>query len=225
MPAGGSDTDPAGDPVVDPDAGLVARLRAGDQVAFAEVVDKWSPVMLRIARTYVASAASAEDAVQDAWLGVVHGLARFEGRSSLRTWVFTILVNRAKTRGAREARIVPWSQLGSDDAGGPTVDPDRFRGPEDDYPGHWTWLGAPQRWDGHPERGVLAGEVMALLEQALETLPPRQRLVVTLRDIQELSAEEACAVLDVTLENQRVLLHRGRAALRTILEDYYRGQG
>ena len=218
-------TMPVGDPGPnpDPDADLLARLREGDQDAFAKLVDEWSPVMLRIARTYVASRASAEDAVQDAWLGVVHGLARFEGRSSLRTWVFTILVNRARTRGAREARVVPWSSLGSDDVGGPTVDADRFQGSAGEYPGHWTWAGAPQRWDGCPEGRALAGEALALVERALGTLPARQRLVVTMRDIQQLTAEEACAVLDVTLENQRVLLHRGRAALRSVLEDYYRG--
>jgi RNA polymerase sigma-70 factor (ECF subfamily) len=218
-------TTPSGDPesAPDPDADLLARLRDGDEDAFAKLVDEWSPVMLRIARTYVASRASAEDAVQDAWLGVVHGLARFEGRSSLRTWVFTILVNRARTRGARDARVVPWSALGSDDMGGPTVDTDRFQGPDGEYPGHWTWAGAPQRWDGCPEGRALAGEALALLEGALDALPPRQRLVVILRDIQELTAEEACAVLGVTLENQRVLLHRGRAALRRVLEDYYRG--
>ena len=218
-------TAPVGDPepAPDPDADLLARLRAGDQAAFAEVVDRWSPVMLRIARTYVASRASAEDAVQDAWLGVVHGLAGFEGRSSLRTWVFTILVNRARTRGVREARLVPWPALGADDVGGPTVDADRFQGSAGEYPGHWTWAGAPQRWDGSPEGRALAGEALALVERALDTLPPRQRLVVTTRDIQGLTAEEACAVLDVTLENQRVLLHRGRAALRAVLEDYYRG--
>ena len=120
-------------------------------------------------------------------------------------------------------RLVPWSQVGSGDVAGPTVDADRFQGPDGDYPGHWTWAGAPQRWDGCPEGRALAGEALALVERALDTLPPRQRLVVTMRDIQGLTAEEACAVLDVTLENQRVLVHRGRAALRKVLEDYYRG--
>jgi RNA polymerase sigma-70 factor (ECF subfamily) len=179
--------------------------------------------MLRIARTYVGSRQSAEDAVQDAWLGVVHGLSRFEGRSSLRTWVFTILVNRARTRGAREARTVPMSQLGRDDDSGPTVDPDRFQDAGGQYPRHWTSTGAPQRWDNHPERRVLDREVLGLLDQALETLPVRQRLVVVLRDVQELTSEEACAALGLTPQNQRVLLHRGRAALRSALETYYRG--
>jgi RNA polymerase sigma-70 factor (ECF subfamily) len=207
----------------DPGEDVVDRLRAGDEAAFAELVDRWSPSMLRIARAYVSNPQSAEDAVQDAWLGVLRGLARFEGRSSVRNWVFTILVNRARSRGAREARTVPWSQLAPDDAGGPTVDPDRFQDAAGAYPGHWTSTGAPQRWDTHPERRVLDREVLALLDRALETLPARQRLVVTLRDVQDLTSQEVCAVLGITPQNQRVLLHRGRAALRRALEDYYRG--
>ena len=207
----------------DPDAQVLARLRAGDEAAFAELVDRWSPSMLRIARAYVSNAQSAQDAVQDAWLGVVHGLPGFEGRSTLRTWVFTILVNCARTRGAREARTVPWSQLRPEDVDGPTVDPDRFQDADGQYPGHWTSTGAPQRWDTHPERRVLDREVLGLLDQALETLPVRQRLVVVLRDVQELTSEETCAALEITPQNQRVLLHRGRAALRRALESYYRG--
>jgi RNA polymerase sigma-70 factor, ECF subfamily len=210
----------------DPDADVLARLRAGDEAAFAELVDLWSPAMLRIARGYVATPQSAEDAVQDAWLGVVRGLPRFEGRSSLRTWVFTILVNQARTRGGREARTVPVSDLGRDDDTGPTVDPDRFQGPGDPHPGGWkpgarpvSW---PVSWEGQPEGRLLAGEALQLLESALTMLPPRQRTVVTLRDVQGLTPEEACDVLGITAQNQRVLLHRARAALRKTLEDYYR---
>jgi RNA polymerase sigma-70 factor (ECF subfamily) len=207
----------------DPDAEVLVRLRAGDEAAFAELVDRWSPSMLRIARAYVSNAQSAQDAVQDAWLGVVHGLSRFEGRSTLRTWVFSILVNCARSRGVREARTVPWSQLKPEDVDGPTVDPDRFQDAGGQYPRHWTSTGAPQRWDNHPERRVLDREVLGLLDQALETLPVRQRLVVILRDVQEMTSEEACAALGITPQNQRVLLHRGRAALRSALETYYRG--
>jgi RNA polymerase sigma-70 factor (ECF subfamily) len=206
----------------DPDGDVLARLRKGDEAAFAEVVDRWSPAMLRIARAHVATAQSAEDAVQDAWLGVLRGLARFEGRSSLRTWVFTILVNQARTRGAREARMVPLSELGRDDDTGPTVDPDRFQGPDDPRPGGWKPTARPVSWEGQPEGRLLAGEALRLLESALTMLPPRQRTVVTLRDVQGLTPEEACEVLGVTPANQRVLLHRGRAALRKSLEDYYR---
>jgi RNA polymerase sigma-70 factor (ECF subfamily) len=205
----------------DPDAEVLERLRNGDDAAFAELVDRWSPAMLRIARAYVSNPQSAEDAVQDAWLGVVRGLAAFQGRSTLRTWVFTILVNRARTRGSREARSVPMSALARDDAG-PTVDPDRFRGPADPYPDHWTPAGVPPSWEGQPEGRVLAGEALRLLEAALTALPPRQRVVVTLRDVQGLTSEEACDALEITAQNQRVLLHRGRAALRQALEDYYR---
>jgi RNA polymerase sigma-70 factor, ECF subfamily len=205
----------------DPDAEVLERLRDGDDAAFAELVDRWSPAMLRIARTYVSNPQSAEDAVQDAWLGVVHGLAAFQGRSTLRTWVFTILVNRARTRGSREARSVPISALARDDDG-PTVDPDRFRGPADPYPDHWTAAGVPPTWEGQPEGRVLAGEALRLLGAALTALPPRQRVVVTLRDVQGLTSEEACDALGITAQNQRVLLHRGRAALRQALEDYYR---
>ena len=205
-----------------PDADLLARLRAGDEAAFADLVDRWSPAMLRIARAYVATAQSAEDAVQDAWLGVVRGLPRFEGRSSLRTWVFTILMNQARTRGAREARTVPLSDLGRDDDTGPTVDPDRFQGPDDPHPGGWKPGARPVSWEGQPEGRVLAGEALRLLESALTMLPPRQRTVVTLRDVQGLTPEEACQVLGITEQNQRVLLHRGRATLRRALEEYYR---
>jgi RNA polymerase sigma-70 factor (ECF subfamily) len=206
----------------DPDGEVLARLRAGNEAAFAELVDRWSPAMLRIARVYVATTQSAEDAVQDAWLGVIQGLPRFEGRSSLRTWVFTILVNQARRRGAREARTVPLSDLSRDDDTGPTVDPDRFQGPDDAHPGGWKPTARPVSWEGHPEGRALAGEALRLLESALTMLPPRQRTVVTLRDVQGLTAEEACEVLGVTPQNQRVLLHRGRAALRKTLEDYYR---
>src|SRR5690349_16580393 len=168
-----------GEATAHPDDDVLARLRAGDEAAFAELVDRWSPAMLRIARAYVSTRQSAEDAVQDAWLGVVRGLANFEGRSSLRTWVFTILVNQARTRGAREARTVPMSDLGRDDDAGPTVDPSRFQGPGDRYPDGWTVAGRPARWEGQPEARLLAGEALRLLADALTRLPPRQRVVVT----------------------------------------------
>src|SRR4051794_6107587 len=177
--------------------------------------------MLRVARAYVSNPQSAEDTVQDTWLGVVRGLAAFEGRSTLRTWVFTILVNRARTRGSRETRSIPVSSLSRDDDG-PTVDAARFRGPEDPYPDHWAPAGVPSRWEAQPEGRVLAGEAVRLVGAALTTLPPRQRVVVTLRDVQGLTSDEACEALGITAQNQRVLLHRGRAALRQALEDYYR---
>lgn len=201
---------------------LVARLRDGDEATFARLIEEWSPVMLRVARGYVSSRQSAEDVVQDAWLGVIRGLPSFEGRSSLRSWTFSILINRAKTRGARESRVVASSSLTNHDLEQPTVDPARFQGPDGQYPGGWTSAGAPRPWD-EPEGKALSREIADLVGQALDQLPERQRLVVTMRDVQGMSAYEACAALDLSPQNQRVLLHRGRAAIRAVLEDYYRG--
>lgn len=193
--------------VEDPD--LLARLRAGDQAAFAAVVRAWSPAMLRVARLHVRSHAVAEEVVQEAWLAVVRALAGFEGRAQLRTWVFRILVRNAQRRGGREARR-------PDVVAGPTVDPDRFRGDDDPWPGHWRDEAAPADWG--PEAALLASEFRGVLERALTGLPGRQRAVVELRDVHGLPAEEVCTVLDLTPANQRVLLHRGRARLREALE-------
>src|SRR5690348_3086299 len=219
MAALGQSTAAATMPAGDED--LVERLRSGDSEAFAEIVDAWSPVMLAVARRYVGDRHSAEDVVQDAWLGVLRGLSGFEGRSSLRGWAFSILINRAKTRAVRDARVITVSGDDENDAG-PTVDPARFQGPDGSYPGHWTSTGAPRRWE-EPEGRALGREIGRLLHQALDRLPERQRLVVQLRDVEGMSADETCALLCLSQQNQRVLLHRGRAALRGALEDYYRG--
>ncbi len=202
---------------------LLARLRAGDEAAFVDLVRRWSRTMLRVARGHVSTDDSAQEVVQETWLAVIKGLDGFEGRSSLRTWVFRVLVNTAKTRGVTESRMTPMSSLATGDDDGAIVDPDRFRGPADRYPGHWTSAGAPQRWDGDPPRGALRVEVRALLEAALAGLPQRQRNVVVLRDIEGCGSDEVCQILGLTRENQRVLLHRGRAKLRGALETYYRG--
>ena len=214
------DTLPPADPTT-PDADLLACLRAGDTTAFATVVDEWSPVMLGVAQRYVRDRQAAEDVVQEAWLGVVTGLARFEGRSSLRSWAFAILINQAKTRRVRDARVVASSVLTGVEPAGPTVDPARFQGPDDPYPGHWTSAGVPRPWD-QPEHKVLDRETSQVVAQALDRLPERQRLVVEMRDVQGMSAEETCAALRLSPENQRVLLHRGRAAVRGALEVYHR---
>ncbi|MGZ4594292.1 MAG: RNA polymerase sigma factor [Actinomycetes bacterium] len=203
---------------------LVGRLRAGDADAFAEVVDGWSTTMLRVARSFVSTEASAEEIVQETWLAVVRGLDGFEGRSSLRTWVFRILSNLAKTRGVREARTVPWSSITVDDDE-PTVDPHRFRGPDEQWPGGWTVAGLPRPWEPSPLASVMAGEIRQMLAVALQLLPDRQRTVVSLRDIHGLSSDEVCATLGISAANQRVLLHRARARLRTALEDYYYRDG
>jgi RNA polymerase sigma-70 factor (ECF subfamily) len=177
------------------EADLVALLRAGDEAAMAQLVKQWSPAMFRVARSFVDSRQSAEDVVQDAWLGMLSGLASLEGRSSLRTWTFTILVNRARTRGAREARTVPQPEW-EDGA----VEPARS-----------------------PEGVLLSEEFLLELDRALSELPPRQRQVVTMRDVCGMTAEEVCATLGISAANQRVLLHRARAVLRTALAGYYGG--
>jgi RNA polymerase sigma-70 factor (ECF subfamily) len=204
------------------DQDLLESLRAGDEATFAQLVRAWSPAMLRLARTFVSTSQSAEDAVQDAWLGMLNGLDRFEGRASLRTWTFSILVNRAKSRGIRESRTVVDLGVAEDDGNGrPMVDPERFQGPDGRYPGGWTPEGVPQPWH-QPEKRAVAQETVGLIEQALGDLPARQRLVVTMRDVQGFSADEVCDLLDLSPGNQRMLLHRGRGALRAALEEYYR---
>jgi len=202
------------------DADLVSQLRAGDETAMAQLVDEWSPAMLRFARSFVDSPQSAEDVVQDTWLGMLNGLARFEGRSSLRTWAFSILAKRATTRGVREARTLTWSSLDSPE--GPSAE-DRFADPGGEHPLPWTSIDVPSRWDTVPENVALSREVLHQLDQALSGLPPRQRKVVSMRDICGMTADEVCATLNISPQNQRVLLHRARAVLRAALADYYRG--
>ncbi|HEY6312829.1 MAG TPA: RNA polymerase sigma factor [Streptosporangiaceae bacterium] len=202
------------------DADLVAQLRAGDEAAVSQLVEQWSPTMLRVARSFVASLQSAEDVVQDAWLGMLSGLAKFEGRSSLRTWVFTILVNRARSRGASEARTVPRPPLGPPDE---RAADDWFSGPGGEAPRTWSSVGVTSRCDTAPERVALSREVLVELDRALLALPPRQRQVVTMRDVFGMPAEEVCAALGVSPAYQRVLLHRARAVLRAALTGYHGG--
>ena len=208
------------DDVTCTDADLVALLRAGDEEAMSQLVEQWSPTMFRLARSFVDSPQSAEDVVQEAWLGMLTGLARFEGRSSLRTWTFTILVNRARTRGAREARAIPQplsaaqSEQGADDW---------FAGPGGEAARTWSSIDTASRWDTAPESAVLSREALLQLDRAVSALPSRQRQVVTMRDVVGMSAGEVCAALGVSAANQRVLLHRARATLRAALAGYYRG--
>lgn len=193
--------------VEDPD--LLDRLRAGEQAAFVAIVRGWSPAMLRVARAHVRTDATAEEVVQEAWMGVIRALPGFEGRAMLRTWVFRILINVARRRGRVEARTMLELQ-------GPTVDPDRFRDEDDPYPGHWRSDAAPSPWD--PEPALLNAEFRGALATALDELPERQRAVVELRDVHGLDPTEVCELLELTAANQRVLLHRGRARLRAALE-------
>ena len=194
---------------------LLERLRTGDEDAFATLLDGWSGGMLRLARSFVSTEESAADVVQETWLAVIEGIDRFEGRSSLKTWVYRILTNTAKRRGVREYKVVPMSSV---DDSGPTVDPSRFRPAGDPFPGHWWDF--PAAWPS-PEQGLLSGEVRAYLTEALAELPERQRVVVVLRDIEGCPYDEVCELLGITPANQRVLLHRARAFLRGKLEDYY----
>jgi len=199
------------------DALLVEGLRAGDEAAFAAVMRMYGRGMLRVAEMYVSSRAVAEDVVQEAWVGVLRGIGRFEGRSSLKTWLYRIVTNTAKTRGVRESRSVPFSSLG-DDGDERTVDADRFLGSGDRFPGHWAV--PPQAWA--PEGRLLADEALEVVERAIEKLPPAQRAVITMRDVQGFTSEEVCNALDLTETNQRVLLHRARAKVRSALEEYMR---
>lgn len=198
---------------------LIAALRAGDEARFAQVVSDWSRPMIALARGFVSTEASAEEVVQDTWLAVIRGLDRFEGRSALRTWVYRILVNTAKTRGVKEHRTLPWSTV-ADEQAGPSLDPALFQSAGEAHPGGWR--AAPSAWPAEVavEGTVLAGEVRGELRTAVDALPDRQRTVLTLRDVLGHSSEEVCEMLDISPGNQRVLLHRARTAVRAGLATY-----
>jgi RNA polymerase sigma-70 factor (ECF subfamily) len=203
-------------PAPDSDAGLVRALRDGDEEAFAELVDRYGPSMLRLATTYVSSRAVAEEVVQESWIAVLTGIDRFEQRSSLKTWMFRIVANKAKTRAEREGRTVPFSSIGDPDE--PAVDPDRFV--DTGVPGRGPWATPPRALDRVPEERLLAREAQERIVAAIVALPPAQRAVITLRDVDGLTAEETCDVLGLTEGNQRVLLHRARSKVRTEFERY-----
>jgi RNA polymerase sigma-70 factor (ECF subfamily) len=199
------------------DAAVIAALRHGDESVFTDLVTTYSTPLLRLAQDFVRTRSVAEEVVQETWLAVLNGIDRFEGRSSLKTWLFRILVNKAKTRGVREARTVPFSSLelaGSD----PAVPEERFRGPDDEWPGHWAT--PPRSLETVPESRLLAREARERIAEALEMLPESQRIVVTLRDVAGWDSDEVCSTLGLTEGNQRVLLHRGRAKLRAAYERY-----
>jgi RNA polymerase sigma-70 factor (ECF subfamily) len=194
---------------------LLERLRAGDERAFAELVDSCHTTMLAVAQAHVRSRAIAEEVVQEAWMGVIRGLDRFEGRSSLKTWILRIVVNTAKTRGVREARSVPFASLGPAE---PAVAPDRFRGPEDPYTGGWKVF--PANWQQLPDEVLHQREALQLIVATIAALPPAQRAVIRMRDVEGCSAEEVCDTLGVSEGNQRVLLHRARSRVRSALEQH-----
>lgn len=199
---------------------LIEALRRRDEAAFAALVQRFAGPMLRLARMYARSAAVAEEVVQEAWLGVLQGIERFEGRSSFKTWLFRILVNRARTRADREARTIPFSSVGLDTQDGvdePAVPVERFR-PAGDPVAPFHWGAPPRSWGESPEEQLLSQETMGVVARAIAALPPAQREVVTLRDVEGWTAEEVCNVLEISDTNQRVLLHRGRGFVRAALE-------
>ena len=202
------------------DLELVERLRAGDELAFMMLVEQHQAAMLRIARMYVSSRAVAEDVVQEAWLGVVRGIERFEGRSSLRTWIYRIVANIAKTRGAAEGRVVPFSALAGDDETDRGVEPSWFHDAQSRSPGGWKAI--PVDWRGIPEDRLVGNETLRHIGRAIKTLPPLQAEVIRLRDVLGWSADEVRNALDLSEVNQRVLLHRARTRVRRELDAYLR---
>ena len=196
-----------------PDAEVVAALKRGDEAVFADLVDAYSPGLMRMAQMYVRDRAVAEEVVQDTWLGVLRGIDRFEGRSSLKTWIYRILMNTAKTRGQREARSIPFSAAVSSDE--PAVDPDRFISPGHRHAG--AWMLGPSEWLT-PEEELLQGETREAILAAIDELPDTQRAVITLRDVEGFPADEVSAALGITDGNQRVLLHRARSKVRSAIE-------
>lgn len=214
------------DPVsaVTPDeAQLLSALRSGDEAAFEQLVESYHAAMVRLAAIYVPNPRVAEEVAQETWIAVLKGLDRFEGRSSLKTWIFSILVNRARTIGVREGRYVPADMLEEADPGEAALSPDRFL-PADhpQWPHHWA--SAPQPWDSIPEARLGSDETRQVIETAIAALPGSQREVITLRDVDGLSSGEVCNILQISETNQRVLLHRARSRVRAALERYLVGE-
>jgi RNA polymerase sigma-70 factor, ECF subfamily len=200
------------------DASLLAALRAGDEDAFAELVRRHHASLRRVARAYVSTDSVAEEVVQETWLAAIAGLERFEERSSLKTWLFHILVNKAKTRGVRERRTVPFASLAREGGDEPSVAPERFQRPGDAWPGHWAL--PPRPWED-PERRLQSLEARERLRVAIGALPEVQQAVLTLRDVEGLDPSEVCEMLDLSDGNQRVILHRARARVRDALEQWF----
>jgi RNA polymerase sigma-70 factor (ECF subfamily) len=199
---------------------LMHALRAGDEDAFMTLVRRYNGLMLHVALGHVRTRAVAEEVVQETWCAVLASIDRFEGRATLKTWLMRILTNRAKTRGDREARCVPFSALAGEDDDGPAVDPDRFLpAGHPRYPGGWA--AAPAQWSQTPDECMLAGEMRDRIRMAIGALPARQQAVIALRDVEGCSPEEVCELLDLSDGNQRVLLHRARSRVRAELERYF----
>lgn len=193
---------------------LIERLRQGDEAAFGELIDRYYTSMVRLARMFVDSESSAEEVVQESWLAVIDGIDGFEGRSTIKTWMFSILTNQAKTRARKDDRTRAWSSIFEVDmADGVSAEADRF-----DPSG--SWLRLPTQWQLDPEEQLVRQKLLGVVQQAIEELPTSQQSVVWLRDVEGLSSAEVCDVLDISAGNQRVLLHRGRVKLRRAVEAY-----
>jgi RNA polymerase sigma-70 factor, ECF subfamily len=207
-------TRPAGD-----QERVVAALRAGDEGAFSALVEDMHASMIRVAYLYTGTQAAAEDVVQETWLGLIDSLDRFEGRCSLKTWIFRILHHMAHKRAGRERRSVPFSSfIDRDNGDEASVDPGRFLGSGERWEGHWATV--PQFWDEVPEQRLASHETRAVVERAIAGLPAGQRAVIALRDIEGWDAKDVCGLLDISAANQRVLLHRARSKVRGELERY-----
>ncbi len=200
---------------------LLEQLRCGNEAAFVSLIDRYHATMLRLAMVYVKARAVAEEVVQETWVWVLEGIHRFEGRSSLKTWMFRILTNCAITRAQRESRSTPFSSLPSNDMtfAEPAVEADRFWPADQQWPGHWVSF--PSNWHEMPEACLLSQETYVFLEQAIQTLPPNQRQIIIMRDVEGWTSEETCAFLGISEGNQRVLLHRARSKVRSMLEQYF----
>lgn len=212
---------PAGVVASADDLYLVEQLRGGNEAAFESLIDRYATAMLRLAMVYVTAWAVAEEVVQETWMAVLEGLNRFEGRSSLKTWMFRILTNCAKTRAQREGRSIPFSSLSNidTDQSEPAVDPDRFLPAVHQWSGHWASF--PANWQEMPEERLLSQETRACIHRAIEAVPPNQREIIILRDIEGWTSEETCVFLGISEVNQRVLLHRARSKVRRALEKYF----
>jgi len=204
------------------EAALLTSLRNGDEAAYTALVDEYGPGMRRVALSFVRSSAVADEVVQEAWLGALRGLDRFEGRASLKTWLFRIVANIARTHAVREARSLPFSSLELESEvrapHDPALPPDRFQGPDGQFPRGWASF--PLQWISQPEGALLSAETCIVIAETIASLPPGQRLVITLRDVEGWDAREVCSVLELSETNQRVLLHRARSKVRAALEDY-----
>ncbi|HEX8159158.1 MAG TPA: sigma-70 family RNA polymerase sigma factor [Solirubrobacteraceae bacterium] len=205
-------------PDSDDDVALVAALRRGEETAFVGLLDRYGSSLLNLARTFVRDRAVAEEVVQETWLAVLNGIDRFEGRSSLKTWVFQILSNRARTRAVRERRSAPFSSLATDDDEDSGIDAERFLPEGHRWAGHWS--ASPASWSALPDERLLGRETLELVRAAIDELPPRQARVLVLRDVEGWEPEEVCDALGLSDGNQRILLHRARGKLRGALEAY-----